>query len=133
MTDTTPHDTWTPEVGDDVEDRRTGSVAAVTGVSDRPTVFLRFKGSGVTTVLPVAALRRTYRPAAPTLAEATVTDTTQPAEPAEGSVVRDKDGDVWQRRDGCWYIADGDHDASTWSVVLSYAPLRLLIDGPVLT
>lgn len=52
---------WTPEVGDDIEDRRTGSVANVTAVSER--AFLRFKNSGVKAVVPLSALRRNYRPA----------------------------------------------------------------------
>jgi hypothetical protein len=57
-----------------------------------------------------------------------------PSEPDEGSVVRDKDGQVWIRESGLyghWQGLDGAH--RSWRLLnAECGPLRLLVDGPVI-
>ncbi|MGN9782801.1 hypothetical protein ACTMTF_15315 [Nonomuraea sp. ZG12] len=43
---------------------------------------------------------------------------TLPAEPPDGSVLLDRDGDAWQRRDGSWDCADHGFSGYTWSELL---------------
>lgn len=54
-------------------------------------------------------------------------------EPEQGSVVRDADGDVWHRQHEGWFLAGSDIEGRSWRSVCDYAPLWLLVDGPLIT
>lgn len=62
-----------------------------------------------------------------------VRDDDMPAEPDEGSAVRDFEGDVWVRIGGHWFAPGRPRPWAWRHLVMVYGPLRLLIDGPMIT
>ena len=43
-----------------------------------------------------------------------------------GTIVRDRNGDAWQRREGSWYLADDDDVGRSLDVLQIYGPLTVL-------
>ena len=43
-----------------------------------------------------------------------------------GTIVRDADGDAWQRREGSWYLADSDNIGRSLNDLQHYVPLTVL-------
>ena len=43
-----------------------------------------------------------------------------------GTIVRDADGDAWQRQEGSWYLADSDNIGRSLNDLQFYGPLTVL-------
>ncbi|WP_285610575.1 hypothetical protein [Actinokineospora globicatena] len=53
-----------------------------------------------------------------------------PAEPTDGTIVRDYDGSIWTRSKGGWYLGSNTRNPCTWAEIFEYSPLTEVLPEP---